>query len=156
MAQKKRCDLCSGDENYPGICICCHSPEKHYHKSSKKNNVYVEIKFMLLKGNCEKIKEEILSEVARDYLKVVLDHTNVSEIHYKDKLSNLCLKVFHIEYEHQLNSLKKELPKNIMWNEYTIDVINQTAHTKAKDYLEVTIINMINNVKKNINKKRRT
>lgn len=156
MAQKKRCDLCSGCDNYPAVCVNCKSAEKQDKRSSKKNNFYVELEFMLSDIDVKSLKEKVVNRISGDYLRVILDNENVSVIHYKDKLYDLCLKVFHIEYGHQLKSLKKKLPKNIMWNEYTLDMINQTAHTKAKDYLEVTIINMIDNAKKNIKKKRRT
>ncbi|MBS3073220.1 hypothetical protein J4465_00260 [Candidatus Pacearchaeota archaeon] len=157
MAQKGKCDLCSACDNYPAICKYCHSPEKHYHRSSKKNNFYVELEFML--GDIrdpEIIKNTITHKISTDYLKVIIDNRNVSVIHYKDKLYDLCLKIFHIEYEHQLKSIKKELPKKAVCNEYTVDIIHQTAHAKAKEYLEITIINMINNAENNIKKKRRT
>ena len=157
MAQKGKCDLCSACDNYPAICKYCHSPEKHYHKSSKKNNFYVELEFMLKDlQDPEIIKNTITNQISTDYQRVIIDNKDVSVIHYRDKLYDLCLKIFHIKYETQFNSIRKGLLKNMVWDECTVDIVHQTAHAKAKEYLEITIINMINNAENNIKKKRRT
>lgn len=149
---KKRCDICSGFEGYPRICNYCSPPKRQTTKPSKKNNFYVELEFMILYHD-ENIKETIANEISKDYLRVILDNADVGRIHYKGKLSNLCFKVFHLEYGRQIRSIKESLPKNKLFDEDTLDGIKELAHTRAKDYLEITIINMIEKVNKKIKKR---